>query len=136
MQFFICFHMLFKVRPMINYESMSKLLHFLDVKDFPKTHQLNIVVWEMALACMIWLLTKPNLWLKVLGSSLFLVMKSQLLINSLGFPSCLCVGRLANLCCYPCSMWLTGPLLITRNGYQWMPICCLVICVRKQLHIN
>jgi hypothetical protein len=49
--FFICFHMLSKGRPMTNYESMSMLLHFLDVKDFPKTHWSNIVVWEMV-ACM------------------------------------------------------------------------------------
>jgi hypothetical protein len=37
-KFFICFHMLSKGIPMTNYESMSKLLHFLDVRDFPKTH--------------------------------------------------------------------------------------------------
>jgi hypothetical protein len=33
-----------------------------------------------------WLLTKPNLWLKELGSFFSLVMKLQLLINNLGFP--------------------------------------------------
>ncbi len=37
-QFSICFHMMVESRPMINYESMSKLLHFLDVKNFPKAH--------------------------------------------------------------------------------------------------
>jgi hypothetical protein len=33
-QFSICFHMLHEGRPMIHYESMHKLLHFLDVKLF------------------------------------------------------------------------------------------------------
>jgi len=37
--------------PITNYESMNKLLHFLDVKDFPKIHWSNISVWEMA-TCM------------------------------------------------------------------------------------
>jgi hypothetical protein len=36
---------------MTNYESMSKLLHFLDVKNFPKTHWSNTSGWEMA-SCM------------------------------------------------------------------------------------
>jgi hypothetical protein len=30
---------------------MNKLLHFFDVKDFPKTHWLNTIGWEMV-ACM------------------------------------------------------------------------------------
>jgi hypothetical protein len=33
---------------MINYESMCKLLHFLNVKNFPKTHWSNTSGWEMA----------------------------------------------------------------------------------------
>ncbi len=32
---------------MIDYENMSKLLQFLDVKDFPKTHWFNSIGWEM-----------------------------------------------------------------------------------------
>ncbi len=32
---------------MINYKSMSKLLHFFDLKNFPKTHWSNIFGWEM-----------------------------------------------------------------------------------------
>ncbi len=40
--------MLVEGRPMTNYESMNKLLHFLDVKNFPKTHCLNTSGWEMA----------------------------------------------------------------------------------------
>ncbi len=36
---------------MINYKSMNKMLHFLDVKNFPKAHWSNIVSWEMA-TCM------------------------------------------------------------------------------------
>jgi hypothetical protein len=40
--------MLAKGRPMTNFESMSKLLYFLDVKNFPKTHWLNTNGWEMA----------------------------------------------------------------------------------------
>jgi hypothetical protein len=42
-QFFVYFHMFVKGKPMIDYENMNKLLHFLDVKDFPKTHWSNIV---------------------------------------------------------------------------------------------
>jgi hypothetical protein len=38
--------MVSKVKPMIKH--MSKLLQFLDVKDFPKTHWSNLVGWEMA----------------------------------------------------------------------------------------
>jgi hypothetical protein len=41
-QFSICFHTLVESRPMIDYESMSKFLHFLDVKNFPKTDWSNI----------------------------------------------------------------------------------------------
>ncbi len=47
----ICSHMLVEGKPMTDYESMSKLLHFLNVKNFPKTHCSNIVGWEMA-TCM------------------------------------------------------------------------------------
>jgi len=43
--------MLAKGKPMINYKNMSKLLHFLDVKFFPKTHWSNIVGWDMTI-CM------------------------------------------------------------------------------------
>jgi hypothetical protein len=44
--------MLDKSKPMTNYENMNKLLHFLDVKNFPKiTHWSNVVCWEMA-SCM------------------------------------------------------------------------------------
>jgi len=42
-QFFVCFHMFVKGKPMIDYESMSKLLHFLYMKDFLKTHWSNII---------------------------------------------------------------------------------------------
>jgi hypothetical protein len=42
-QFFVCFHMFAKGKPMIDYVSMNKLLHFLDVKEFPKTHWSNII---------------------------------------------------------------------------------------------
>lgn len=41
--FFLCFQMLSKGRPMNNYKSMRKLLHFLNVKSFPNTSG-----WEMA----------------------------------------------------------------------------------------
>jgi len=38
-QFYVWFHMLIKGRPMTyDYESMSKVLHFFDVENFPKTH--------------------------------------------------------------------------------------------------
>jgi len=40
--------MVSKAKPMIDYENMSKLLQFLDVKDFPKTHWSNSIGWEMA----------------------------------------------------------------------------------------
>jgi hypothetical protein len=43
--------MLVEGRPMTNYESMRKLLHFLDVNFFPKTHWSNVSGWEMA-SCM------------------------------------------------------------------------------------
>jgi hypothetical protein len=43
--------MLAKGKPIIKYESMIKLLHFFDVKNFPKTHWSNIVGWEMT-TCM------------------------------------------------------------------------------------
>jgi hypothetical protein len=43
--------MLSKGIPMIDYESMGKLLHFLNVKNFPKTHSSNTSGWEMA-SCM------------------------------------------------------------------------------------
>ncbi len=37
-QFYVWFQMLTKGRPMTyDYESMSKVLHFFDVKNFPKT---------------------------------------------------------------------------------------------------
>ncbi len=50
-KFLICSHLLVENKPMTNYESMRKLLHFLDVKNFPKTHCSNIVGWEMVV-CM------------------------------------------------------------------------------------
>jgi len=50
-QFSTCFHMLVEGRPMIDFESMNKLVHFLDVKNFPKTHWSNTSGWEMA-SCM------------------------------------------------------------------------------------
>jgi hypothetical protein len=37
-QFFICFHIMVESKPMTNCGSMNKLLHFLDVKNFPKDH--------------------------------------------------------------------------------------------------
>ncbi len=40
-QFAICFHMISKGKPMTDYENMSKLLQFFDVKDFPRTHWYN-----------------------------------------------------------------------------------------------
>jgi hypothetical protein len=40
-QFIVCFHMLTKSKTMINYESMSKLLHLLNVKKILKTHWSN-----------------------------------------------------------------------------------------------
>jgi hypothetical protein len=43
--------MLVESKPMINYKSMSKLLHFLDVKKIKKTQQSNIVGWVMS-SCM------------------------------------------------------------------------------------
>jgi len=39
--------MVSKGKPMIDHENMGKLLQFLDVKDFPKTHWSNLVGWEM-----------------------------------------------------------------------------------------
>ncbi len=39
MQFYVWFHMLTNGRPMTyDYESMNKVLHFFDVKNFSKTH--------------------------------------------------------------------------------------------------
>ncbi len=46
-QFDVYFFMVSKGKPMIDYENMNKLLQFLDVKDFPKTHWYNLVGWEM-----------------------------------------------------------------------------------------
>jgi hypothetical protein len=40
--------MLVEGRPMINFESMNKLLHVLYVKNFPKTLWSNTSGWEMA----------------------------------------------------------------------------------------
>jgi len=40
--------MVFKGKPMTNYENMSKLLQFFDVKDFPRTHWYNSISWGMA----------------------------------------------------------------------------------------
>ncbi len=51
MKFLICSHMLVEGKSMIDYESMNKLLHFHNVKNFPKTHCSNIASWEMA-TCM------------------------------------------------------------------------------------
>ncbi len=42
-QFAICFHMVSKGKPMIDYENMNKLLQFVDVKDFPRTHWYNSI---------------------------------------------------------------------------------------------
>lgn len=48
-----------------------------------------------------WLLTKPNLWLRELGSFLSLVIKLQLLINNLGFPFMFMWLKIGNeLLCY------------------------------------
>jgi hypothetical protein len=40
--------MVSKGKPMTNYENMSKLLQFFDVKDFPRTHWYNSIGWGMA----------------------------------------------------------------------------------------
>jgi hypothetical protein len=69
--------MLVESKPMINYKSMSKLLHFLDVKNFPKTQPPNIVGWEMS-SCMHDVVVKKAKSLVEGASSSFLsfVMKS------------------------------------------------------------
>ncbi len=74
-QFFMCFHMLVEGTPMIDFESMSKLLHFLDAKNFPKPIGQTQVVGRWHLAYMTWLSTNPKHLLKLLGSFSFLVMK-------------------------------------------------------------
>jgi hypothetical protein len=51
-RFSICFHMLFEDRPLTNWKNMKKLLHFFNVKNFPKTHWLKTQYgWKMA-SCM------------------------------------------------------------------------------------
>jgi hypothetical protein len=70
-RFSIHFHMLFEGRPLTNCENMKKLLHFFNVKNFPKTQ----LVGRWHLACTSWLLAKPKLWLRMLGSFSFHVMK-------------------------------------------------------------
>jgi hypothetical protein len=60
---------------MIDFESMSKLLHFLDVKNFPKPVVQTKVVGRWHLACKTWLSTKPKHLSKLLSSFPFLVMK-------------------------------------------------------------
>ncbi len=94
---------------MINYESMSKLLHFLKWKNFQKPINQTHLVGKWYLACMIWLSTKPNLWCQV--HLFFLVMKLQILINSPRFPFMFVWWKInsGHLCCYPCNMWLMGP---------------------------
>ncbi len=57
---FYSFHMLHEGRPMIHYENMHKLLHFLDVK-LSKNPLVKHVVGRCYLACMNWLSTKPNI---------------------------------------------------------------------------
>ncbi len=52
MHFSKCFHMLVKGRPMTDFESMNKLLHFFDVKNFLKTHWSNTSGGRWHLACM------------------------------------------------------------------------------------
>ncbi len=49
--FVICFHLIYKSKPVMNYENMKKLLYFLDVKDFSKLYQINTIRWGMA-TCM------------------------------------------------------------------------------------
>jgi len=75
MQFSMCFHILVEGRPMIDFESMNKILHFLDVNNFPKPIGQTQVVGRWHLALMIWLSTKPKHLLKLLGSFPFHVMK-------------------------------------------------------------
>ncbi len=48
--FVICFHLIYKNKPMMNYENMNKL-YFLDVKDFSTLYQFNTIRWGMA-TCM------------------------------------------------------------------------------------
>jgi hypothetical protein len=49
-QFSTYFHMMVEGKPMIDFECMNKLLHVLDVKNFP-THWSDTSGWEMA-SCM------------------------------------------------------------------------------------
>jgi hypothetical protein len=68
--------MLVEGRPMTDFESMNKLLHFLDG---PRTFQKPIGQTEMVgkwhLECKTWLSTKPKHWLRLLGSFPFPMMK-------------------------------------------------------------
>jgi predicted membrane chloride channel (bestrophin family) len=47
-QFYVCFHLLSKGRPMTNYDNMSKLLQFLDVKNYPRMYWYNNTGYEIA----------------------------------------------------------------------------------------
>ncbi len=87
-------------------------------KVFQKPISQTQVIGRWHLACMSWFLTKSNLWLKVLNSFPFPMMKS-LLINNHGFPFMLTLLKIGNEFhyCYPCSEWLMGPLLILWSAF-------------------
>jgi len=61
--------------PMIDYESIGKLLHFLNVKNFPKTHWSNISGWEMAFCMHDLVVNKIESLVEGLGSFPFPMMK-------------------------------------------------------------
>jgi hypothetical protein len=48
-QFFVCFHLSFKGKPMTNYENISKLLQFLGAPNYPRMHWFGNINWEMAI---------------------------------------------------------------------------------------
>jgi hypothetical protein len=74
-QFSMCCHMFVERRLVIDFENMSKILHFLTVDNFPKPIGQTQMVGRCHRACMTWLSTKPKHLVKLLGSFPFHVMK-------------------------------------------------------------
>ncbi len=114
-QFFVSFHLLFKGKPMINYENMSKLLQFLGAPNYFRMHQSDNTNQEMATYMHEVVMNKiRNLVQSVQYISLSCDEVTTCDQQSWVLIHAYVVGGLQIVYCYcHCNKWLMGPLQIT-----------------------
>jgi len=105
--------MLAKTKPMTNYEIMNKLLNFLNVQIFSKTHLSNVIDWEMA-SCMQDVVINKIKYLVQGASSIFLSCDEITITDQSWFSMHVTWLKIGTkfFYYYPYNEVLIGPLLI------------------------